>query len=318
MKKLYCLSVPCFILVLFYFCSNNTFAQNSPSIGLAPSNHIINKTHERGAKIQRDGATTAYGVYFDLNNFTDNQFFSVPIPDGVPFTPIGTPGTILVQGGDFGDNGIFYATQNNTDLITIDLNTGTITFIATITGLTSGQSITSLGFYPATHTMYMGTTDITTSELYTLDVSSGVATLIGTVTNCPGLIAIGVNCDGEMYGVDLVNDNLVSIDPSTAAGTIVGPLGYDANYAQDADFDFATNILYIAAYNNATGGGELRTADLTTGNTTFIAAIYRSGSNCFCYRRHLRRTMPGRKCIKSKSGNRYRRCRCKFRTVNLG
>ncbi len=271
MKKFF--HIPILLVLLTWCFGTNSFAQYAPSTGLAPSNHVINPSHERGAKIQRDGATTGYGVYFDIVGFVNQQFFSVPIPDGTPITPIGTPTTVLVQGGDFGEGGVYYGTINDNALVTYDISTGVQTTVASITGVTSGQSLIGLGYYPATNTMYLATTNITTSELYTLDVSSGVATLIGTVTNCPGLIAIGVNCDGEMYGVDLVNDNLVSIDPSTAAGTIVGPLGYDANYAQDADFDFATGTLYIAAYNGATGTGELRTADLTTGNTTFITTL---------------------------------------------
>jgi len=147
------------------------------------------------------------------------------------------------------------------------LATGVETTVAPITGVTGGQTITAMSWNYANSTMYLGTC-CTTSELYTLDLSTGVATLIGAIGQ-PGLIAMSFNCTGDLYSVDIVDDNLWSIDPSTGVGAIVGPLNYNANYAQDADFDPATGILYLAAYNN-TITGSFRTVDLSTGNTTLV------------------------------------------------
>jgi hypothetical protein len=58
----------------------------------------------------------------------------------------------------------------------------------------------------------------------------------------------------------------------TAAGTVVGSTGINANYAQGMDFDPETDELYLAAY---TGGGDahLRLVDLTTGSTTDLGQI---------------------------------------------
>ena len=47
-----------------------------------------------------------------------------------------------------------------------------------------------------------------------------------------------------MYGVDIVSDVLVQIDPSTGAGTVVGSVGVGANYAQGMDFEEETGVLY--------------------------------------------------------------------------
>ncbi len=63
--------------------------------------------------------------------------------------------------------------------------------------------------------------------------------------------------------------NLISIDPTTAAGTVVGSLGVDAlAVAMDADFDPATGLLYWTTFNGSSG--ELRSVDKTTGNSTLI------------------------------------------------
>ena len=129
--------------------------------------------------------------------------------------------------------------QNDNTLITIDITTGVFTNVATITGITGGQTITGVAYDETNDIMYLGTTNITSSELYTLDVSTGAATLVGVIGQS-GLIALGVNCAGEMYSVDLVTDDLWSIDPGTGAGTSVGPLGIDINFCQDIDFDATT------------------------------------------------------------------------------
>jgi hypothetical protein len=72
--------------------------------------------------------------------------------------------------------------------------------------------------------------------------------------------------------VEIQNDVLVKINTSTGAGTVIGPTNYAANFAQGADFDSQTGILYWAAY--AGGGvGSLRTIDLTTGNSTEVVPL---------------------------------------------
>jgi uncharacterized repeat protein (TIGR01451 family) len=76
-----------------------------------------------------------------------------------------------------------------------------------------------------------------------------------------------------MFGLDLVNDMLVGIDPATGAGTVIGSIGFNANYAQGMDFEEESGILYLAAFNGGTSTAELRIADTTTGNTTLVGAF---------------------------------------------
>ncbi len=83
------------------------------------------------------------------------------------------------------------------------------------------------------------------------------------------MIAIAINCAGAIFGFDDAGDNLVSIDPNTGAGTIIGSLGVDAGlFAQDADFDPTTGNLYWTTFNGSSG--ELRSVDVNTGNSTLI------------------------------------------------
>ena len=87
------------------------------------------------------------------------------------------------------------------------------------------------------------------SYLYTINTANGTATTVGRIYNAPVIIDIAINADGEMYGVDIGNDNLIRINTSNGSGTVVGSIGFDANYVQGMDFDPATGVLYLAAYN---------------------------------------------------------------------
>jgi len=45
---------------------------------------------------------------------------------------------------------------------------------------------------------------------------------------------------GNLFGYDLANDSLISIDKVTGAGSIVGSLGFNANLSQSMDCDPST------------------------------------------------------------------------------
>ena len=122
-------------------------------------------------------------------------------------------------------------------------------------------------------TLYASSTDDAQSYLYTVDITSGTATVIGEITNAPTIIDIAINADGEMYGVDISTDNLVRIDPATGAGTVIGSIGFDADYAQGMDFEPISGILYLAAYNATAERGELRIANTTTGSSSLVGAF---------------------------------------------
>ncbi|MBE0571166.1 MAG: hypothetical protein IH618_06440, partial [Ignavibacteriaceae bacterium] len=250
------------VLLALIFNMNIMAQKTQHSIGLDPNAVSNGKLNLHNPPIE--GLTTGYGA-----DGIGNQWYSVDIPGGA-LTLVGPTGGTLHQGGDFDGTGTFYAVRSTNTLMTVNVATGAETVLGTITGVTAGQTITSLAWNAANSTMYLGSTNITTSELYTINLGTRVATLVGTVTNCAGLIAVAINCDGAAYGVDIVGDQLLSINTSTGAGTVLGPLGFDANFAQDADFDYATNTLYLAAYNNTAGAGELRTANLTSGTTTLV------------------------------------------------
>ncbi|MHA2100630.1 MAG: T9SS type A sorting domain-containing protein [Candidatus Kariarchaeaceae archaeon] len=236
----------------------STLAQDH-SINRAPvGEKIVPPIYQGSPEVQ----TLGYGG--DGNSNTWNSINAVT----GAITLIG-PINSLHQGGDFDGTGVFYATRAPSTLIKVDPLTGVETVVSSITGITFGHTITSMGWNEANSTMYIGSTDITTSELYTLNLITGAATFVGVIGQA-GLIAIAINCDGDIYSVDIVDDNLWSINAATGAGTIIGPLGFNANFAQDADFDPVTGILYLTAFINDDSTGQYRVANLTTGATTLL------------------------------------------------
>jgi hypothetical protein len=174
-------------------------------------------------------------------------------------------------GGDFllGDFSKLYVVDYDTNtLLTVDTTTGAQTVIgpANPVGGESWSGITASN----AGMLYASSTTCSTSTLYTIDPGTGTATPIGPVSNAPCLIDIAVNAAGELFGVDIINDNLVQIDPGSGAGTVIGSLGVAANYAQGMDFDDVTGVLYWAAY---TASGELRVIDTATGASTLVGAF---------------------------------------------
>jgi len=80
-----------------------------------------------------------------------------------------------------------------------------------------------------------------------------------------------------MSAYDIVNDEAYKIDKATGASTLLGSIGYDANYAQGMGWDPVEDIVYLAAYNNDGSGGQLRILDRETGNTALVGGFAAGG-----------------------------------------
>jgi len=194
-----------------------------------------------------------------------------------------TPGTLNTLGsasgafwaGDFvgGDLTKTYVIRDTNTLMTVDAATGAETSIGTLAAPPGGETYTGMTFDPATGNVYATSCNITTSSLFTIDVLTATSTRIGAITNSPCSIGIGADDAGNLYTYDLVNDSLLSVNKTTGAGTIIGSLGFDANYGQGMDFDSVTATMYMAAFNNATFQAEFRAVDLATGNTTLLGVL---------------------------------------------
>jgi S-layer family protein len=147
---------------------------------------------------------------------------------------------------------------------------GAFTAIGVVTGIPASETVSGLKFDPTSTSVYVSTTDGVVSNLYTLSLNTRVATLVGPI-GFSLVIDIAISNTGQMYGHDIGLDQLISINKATGAGTIIGPTGFNANFAQGMDFDNGTNVLWAWLY---IGGGvnNLVTFNLNTWAATLVLA----------------------------------------------
>ena len=212
----------------------------------------------------------AYGI----NNATGELVTFDPADPSV-LTVVGTsPVTDFENAGaiDPMNTDMAYVLDNVNNFFSVDLTTGTYTSEGTIVAPNGGAWV-GISFDPTDGTLY-GISSIINSfaDLCIIDLGAQTATAIGT-TGMLGAIDVAVDSDGNIYSYDIVDDSFYSIDPDTGVATLVGPLGYDANFGQGMTWDPNHEIMYLSAFNNGTFQGELRTVDLATGATTLVGAL---------------------------------------------
>ncbi|MCX6270315.1 MAG: choice-of-anchor J domain-containing protein [Bacteroidetes bacterium] len=240
------------------------------SAGLAPAGHpYVCTPVKNGLKLPSDiaYADNAYSgtgtlpvgpIHFVLND--PSSAVSISSYTGIDF----------ISGGTWKDGVWYGATYSSTgsQFITINTVTGARTTIGPM-----GVIVTDLAYDWTTGIMFAMTYSSASSKsyLYTVDISTGATTQVGS---CGSVLLMGLACDGSgvLYTVSLSTDQLLTVNKTNGATTIVGPIGFNANYAQNIEFDNSDNTLYYAAY-HTDDGGQLRTIDRTTGATTLIGSF---------------------------------------------
>lgn len=246
-------------------------------VGPAPRSTTAPKPGEQSLFSLSDIGERAFGYEYFTANF-------------VKFN-LSTPGTLVNLGtfttadnifaGDFTPDGnTLLAIKGSTNqLIRVDTSNGSYTVIGPVT-ITPGHTWTSMKFDPTNGTLYATSTGSSVSTLYTINPNTGQTTVVGTVTNVPILIAMAISNSGQMYCYDIdaggtQQSRFFSVDKTTGAGTLIGPMGFIGRFAQDMDFDPETGVLYAASYNFgiSPATAELRTINVATGATTLIGNI---------------------------------------------
>lgn len=164
---------------------------------------------------------------------------------------------------------IYYNLEVNS-LITIDVETGVRTTIGN-TGIP--HATTGLIYDPSTKTMYASAVQEVSfiyfySHFYTIDLNTGVATYLGVVDNFHAISNIACDSNGNIYGIDILDDSLYLIDPNIPSLKLIGSTGIPLNNAQGAEYDKDDDILYLAAFSTERSG--LYTCDTTSGRVTLI------------------------------------------------
>jgi hypothetical protein len=243
----------------------------APSIGLAPPDGVaIMPSYETPvARFTREDM--CYGIE-NANGFFASMDTAMPEVLNYLGPEVANGG--FSNAGTFGpDPAIAYALVNNNEFGFYEIESGAYTSLGQIAPEAAGGQTWSGMTYDITTGNYYGvTTDVAASNLYEIDVDGMSSTLIGA-TGMPGLIDIAADETGTLYAYDLVTDEACILDKDTGAATVLGALGYNANYGQGMFYDFANSIMYLTAFNSDTFQPELRIMDLNTGATSFVGVI---------------------------------------------
>jgi hypothetical protein len=209
----------------------------------------------------------------------NNQFVTLDaLNPGTVNVVAATDGTAWTGGafvdGDFSKlyvlSGSFAA--NPDQFATIDTATGAKTVIGS-TPSPGGAGWNGMAYDSTTGIMYAVTGCPSGSSLYTIDINTGTPTLVGAMTNEGCSVSIAIDSAGQMYSVDIVADGFFAVDKTNANDSLIGSIGFNANYAQEMTFDLSTDILYYAAFNLDLFGDFMYTVDTGTGGTTLIGQI---------------------------------------------
>ncbi len=159
------------------------------------------------------------------------------------------------------------------ELVSIDTTTGAITSIGFTLPPPGAELWSGMSWDPITGDMYVNSATNPGSTLFTINLTDATTTLVGTMTTTDLIIDIAFDINGNLYGAALLTDELVGIDKTNGALTSIGPLGININFAQDLDFDYTDNTLYLSSCLSNLDCGRLFTVNLATGATTEVGQI---------------------------------------------
>lgn len=160
-------------------------------------------------------------------------------------------------------NGEWLALLTYDDLYKVDTATGIPTSIVSITTI-SEYTLSGLTYDPVSEILFANDVEY----LYTINVNTGEKNTVGALGAPHGWGGMfGLSCDheGNLYGLNTLDDNLYSIDPSTGAATIIGTLGTNVEYMTSLTYDQDSHIMYASGYNQGADVYGIFKVNISTG-----------------------------------------------------
>jgi hypothetical protein len=162
-----------------------------------------------------------------------------------------------------------YIESGGNRLYVIDSDTGGSTLIGPfgVTGVLA-QAFSPDGILYA---IYNGGSAL--AHLATVNLQTGTATPVGGAAGVP-LEAMAFGPDGTLYAGNFNTNNLYTVNLTTGAATLLGPLGFGG--IMDMAWDPYTSTMYAIA--SLCAGSSLYSINLATGAGTLVTPI--PGDNC--------------------------------------
>jgi PKD repeat protein len=182
-------------------------------------------------------------------------------------------------GMDFGPDNILYGLDyNSNELYSIDTADATETLIGSSippsTHIWTGMAYDATNgimYANASHGIATGS-----SNLYTIDLADGSITLVGSQTDVTAFGAIGIDEDGQLYGLQLsASPSIYLIDNTDASVTYLGDCNAfgGAGMGYGMDFNPDDQTMYLTAYDSFTFANDLYTINLTTGAASQVGSL---------------------------------------------
>ncbi len=221
--------------------------------------------------------------FYVMETFTNPGQFGTILVAG-PYFPLATVITnnaLTMLGGDYNNQGVLYTfvyEAPNYVLGIVDVTTGAVSYVATVSGIFGGQFLSQLSYNYIDDTFYVLSSNPNSengSHFYSLNITTGVLTEIGTGTGILNGVAMEIDNNGIVYAADAVSGDLFTIDISTGVGTSVGNMYPGGLYPVRSGFtvDHSTNTLY-AVLQNRDGiiWSYFNTVDKNTGAVTELGS----------------------------------------------
>jgi hypothetical protein len=199
---------------------------------------------------------------------------------GSPFTDAGWIGAIARK-----PDGTLYINKQVKETLystlkiwKVDTATGNTTIVCD--DIDDWGEFTGMVWDHTTNKMYGCLTSNTESKLIIIDLKTGAFTDVGPYsTICPSAISLSCAPNGTLFSVDIKNDCLYKWNKTTGVPTLVGSLGVDAIFGQDAAFDLSDGTLYWAACLTDLSQ-TLRIIDTVTGSGVVALGSYPVQASC--------------------------------------
>ncbi len=238
--------------------SESTFPSNNETV-------LVNKRYSSTESV----ATPFQAVDIDPNDLANVQNLgnsSIPAFPGAGIhirgtsNPPSSPRIIVID-----NNGQVYERTPYGEPITF-------TDLGGLTGVPAGHSIT--GIEKADDAIFcVSTNGANNTLLVRINLEELTVTPVGGNNGLILPIALARDGDNNIYTADIDDDKFYQLDKITGAATLVGDLGYDANFGQGMFYDESSGQIMNLAYNSVIGDSEIRTINYMTGLSVSLGTI---------------------------------------------
>jgi len=176
-------------------------------------------------------AINSAGEIFATSAFPEADLYRIDAATGTAILKVGSTELQLLDAIAFDENDVLYGVGFESLPPTFNLYTiNTETAEATLIGPT-GEFFAGMAFDPTDGTLWASTGGNANVQdgIFTIDPATGAATLVGTTGLGGPTPDICFDNDGNLFGAKgggLNVNNLISINKSTGAGTVIGPIGF--------------------------------------------------------------------------------------------